>query len=237
MSPTWPRSSARAEAAQASTAAACSSSSSRATSVPICTRCLPTCGETPAASPASVPMRRQSRTCASADARAGREYQFVMQSLDRPQLYEWSQKMADAMSRDPHFADVNSDLQINATQATLIVDKDKASLARHLGGATALDALFRLRQPADLDHLRHRRQLLRGDGVQRQGQLDHRRAAGRAHSQCFGQAGTDRRVRPRRAHSRVAHHQPAGPASRGHDLVQPAAWSRAGRCDRSGSRS
>jgi HAE1 family hydrophobic/amphiphilic exporter-1 len=55
------------------------------------------------------------------------EYQFVVQSLDRPQLYEWSQKMADAMSRDPRFADVNSDLQINATQATLIVDKDKAS--------------------------------------------------------------------------------------------------------------
>ena len=55
------------------------------------------------------------------------EYQFVMQTLDRPQLYEWSQKMADAMSRDPNFADVNSDLQINATQATLIVDNDKAS--------------------------------------------------------------------------------------------------------------
>jgi len=55
------------------------------------------------------------------------EYQFVMQGLNRVQLYEWSQKMADAMGRDPHFADVNSDLQINATQATLIVDKDKAS--------------------------------------------------------------------------------------------------------------
>ena len=55
------------------------------------------------------------------------EYQFVMQSLNRPQLYEWSHKMADAMSRDPRFTDVNSDLQINATQATLIVDKDKAS--------------------------------------------------------------------------------------------------------------
>ena len=55
------------------------------------------------------------------------EYQFVMQSLNRPQLYEWSQKMADAMTRDSHFADVNSDLQVNATQATLVVDKDKAS--------------------------------------------------------------------------------------------------------------
>jgi HAE1 family hydrophobic/amphiphilic exporter-1 len=55
------------------------------------------------------------------------EYQFVIQSLDRPQLFEWSQKMAEAMSRDPRFVDVNSDLQINATQAMLIVDKDKAS--------------------------------------------------------------------------------------------------------------
>ena len=50
-----------------------------------------------------------------------------MQSLDRPQLYEWSQKMADAMGSDPRFIDVTSDLQINATQAILVVDKDKAS--------------------------------------------------------------------------------------------------------------
>jgi HAE1 family hydrophobic/amphiphilic exporter-1 len=50
-----------------------------------------------------------------------------MQSLDRDQLYEWSQKMADAMGRDPRFADVNSDLQINATEATLVIDKDKAN--------------------------------------------------------------------------------------------------------------
>ncbi len=55
------------------------------------------------------------------------QYQFVMQGLNRAQLYEWSQKMADAMDRDARFSDVNSDLQINATQATLVVDKDKAS--------------------------------------------------------------------------------------------------------------
>jgi HAE1 family hydrophobic/amphiphilic exporter-1 len=55
------------------------------------------------------------------------EYQFVMQSIERDQLYQWSQKMADAMSRDSLFADVNSDLQANATEATLIIDKDKAS--------------------------------------------------------------------------------------------------------------
>ena len=55
------------------------------------------------------------------------EYQFVMQSLNRPLLYEASQRMAAAMGSDPHFADVNSDLQVNATQATLVVDRDKAA--------------------------------------------------------------------------------------------------------------
>jgi hydrophobic/amphiphilic exporter-1 (mainly G- bacteria), HAE1 family len=55
------------------------------------------------------------------------EYQFVMQSLDRTLLYNWSQRIADAMSRDPSFADVNSDLQVNASQATLVVEKDQAA--------------------------------------------------------------------------------------------------------------
>lgn len=55
------------------------------------------------------------------------DYQFVMQSLNRDELYAWSQKMADALNRDSLFADVSSDLQVNATEATLVVDKDKAS--------------------------------------------------------------------------------------------------------------
>jgi HAE1 family hydrophobic/amphiphilic exporter-1 len=55
------------------------------------------------------------------------QYQYVVQSASRPQLYDWAQKLGDAMSQDPHFADVNSDLQINATEATLVVDRDKAS--------------------------------------------------------------------------------------------------------------
>jgi HAE1 family hydrophobic/amphiphilic exporter-1 len=50
-----------------------------------------------------------------------------MQSVDQTALYAWSQKMADAMGRDPLFADVASDLQNNATQVTLTIDKDKAS--------------------------------------------------------------------------------------------------------------
>ena len=55
------------------------------------------------------------------------QYQFVMQAIDQNTLYDASQKMADAMSRDPNFADVSSDLQSNALQATLIIDKDKAA--------------------------------------------------------------------------------------------------------------
>ncbi len=55
------------------------------------------------------------------------QYQFVMQGIDQQELYPWSLRMADAMQRDPaNFADVTTDLQNNAAQATLLVDRDKA---------------------------------------------------------------------------------------------------------------
>ena len=98
----------------------------------------------------------------------------------------------------------------------------QGQLARHLGGATALDAVFRLRQPAGVDHLRHRRQLFRGDGVQRQGQLDDRRTARRPHPQQQRQARADRRLRADRTNGRLADHQPARPASGGDAVVQSA---------------
>ncbi|PSC03852.1 acriflavine resistance protein B [Alsobacter soli] len=55
------------------------------------------------------------------------QYQYVMQAIDQNELYSWSQKMADAMQKDPAFADVSTDLQNNALQATLKVDRDKAN--------------------------------------------------------------------------------------------------------------
>ena len=55
------------------------------------------------------------------------QYQFVMQGIDTDALYGWSQKMTDAMVRDRTFTDVSSDLQNNALQATLTVDRDKAN--------------------------------------------------------------------------------------------------------------
>jgi HAE1 family hydrophobic/amphiphilic exporter-1 len=60
--------------------------------------------------------------------RSNSQYQFVMQALDQSELYSLAQKMADAMSNDTStFTDVTTDLQNNAMQATLVVDKDKAN--------------------------------------------------------------------------------------------------------------
>jgi len=57
------------------------------------------------------------------------QYQYVVQSTNESQLFEWSNKITAAMAADStHFADVSSDLEDNALQANLVVDQDKASL-------------------------------------------------------------------------------------------------------------
>lgn len=58
------------------------------------------------------------------------QYQFVVQGIDRDQLYDWSIKLADRMSGDHAFTDVSSDLQNTALQARVVIDRDKA---RQLG--------------------------------------------------------------------------------------------------------
>ncbi len=55
------------------------------------------------------------------------EYQFVMQSVRRDEMRDWARKLTDAMAADPHFTDVTNDLQNNAIQVTLHVDRDKAA--------------------------------------------------------------------------------------------------------------
>ncbi len=55
------------------------------------------------------------------------QYQYVLQAVDQQSLFSWADKMAQAMSRDPTFADVSTDLETSAQQATLVVDKDKAN--------------------------------------------------------------------------------------------------------------
>jgi HAE1 family hydrophobic/amphiphilic exporter-1 len=56
------------------------------------------------------------------------QYQLVVQGLDQNQTNEWAEKLADAMGQDhAAFTDVTTDLQNNALQATLVVDRDKAA--------------------------------------------------------------------------------------------------------------
>ncbi|HET6621672.1 MAG TPA: efflux RND transporter permease subunit [Dongiaceae bacterium] len=55
------------------------------------------------------------------------QYQFVLQAVDQNVLFPWAEKMAEAMSHDPSFADVDTDMESTAQQATLVVDKDKAN--------------------------------------------------------------------------------------------------------------
>jgi len=54
-------------------------------------------------------------------------YQYVLQGLNSDDLYSWAPKMVERMRQDrAYFVDVDSDLQNNALQATLIIDRDKA---------------------------------------------------------------------------------------------------------------
>lgn len=55
------------------------------------------------------------------------QYQFVLQAVDQELLFSWADKMAQVMQGDPTFADVTTDLETSAQQASLIVDKDKAN--------------------------------------------------------------------------------------------------------------
>ncbi len=54
-------------------------------------------------------------------------YQLVVQSLDQPTLNTWTTKLTAAMRADPHFVDVANNLQNNALQARLVIDRDKAA--------------------------------------------------------------------------------------------------------------
>ena len=55
-------------------------------------------------------------------------YQLDVQGLDVAQTDDWAQKLTDAMAADrASFTDVTNDLQNNALQASLVVDRDKAA--------------------------------------------------------------------------------------------------------------
>jgi HAE1 family hydrophobic/amphiphilic exporter-1 len=55
------------------------------------------------------------------------QYIYTLQAGNLDQLYEWSDKMRDALSSETGFQDVNSDLQLKSLQAIVTVDQQKAA--------------------------------------------------------------------------------------------------------------
>ena len=55
-------------------------------------------------------------------------YQYVLQSVHADELSDWSTKLMEKLRADPGFRDVTSDSQLKGLQASLKIDRDKASL-------------------------------------------------------------------------------------------------------------
>ena len=55
-------------------------------------------------------------------------YQYTLQSVRAEELNEWSNKLLDRLRHDAAFRDVTSDSQLKGLQASLRIDRDKASL-------------------------------------------------------------------------------------------------------------
>jgi len=54
-------------------------------------------------------------------------YQYNLQSVDLKELYDWSQKLQEGLSKDPTFADVNSDLDLSTPSVEVTIDRDRAA--------------------------------------------------------------------------------------------------------------
>ncbi|MBB6250063.1 efflux RND transporter permease subunit [Nitrospirillum iridis] len=53
-------------------------------------------------------------------------YQYTLQGLDQPALYQWSDRLMRKMAQMPQLQDVTSDLQLSGQNASIHVDLDKA---------------------------------------------------------------------------------------------------------------
>jgi hydrophobic/amphiphilic exporter-1 (mainly G- bacteria), HAE1 family len=53
-------------------------------------------------------------------------YQLTLQSPNLQEIYDWTPKLAAAMSKLPGFVDVNSDMQISSPQVMVDIDRDRA---------------------------------------------------------------------------------------------------------------
>ena len=99
----------------------------------------------------------------SARASSKSQYQFVVQGLEPDLRTSGPQKLNDAMAADrAYFTDVTSDLQNNALQAQLVVDRDKAASLGIDADVLRSTLYGGFGSAADFDDLRLDRQL-RGD--------------------------------------------------------------------------
>ncbi len=69
---------------------------------------------------------------AAQDFRAGgrstaAQYQYTLAAEDSKQLYDWAEKLTDALQKRGRLKDVISDQQVSALQSNLVIDRDSAS--------------------------------------------------------------------------------------------------------------
>ncbi|AZP12926.1 efflux RND transporter permease subunit [Undibacterium parvum] len=55
------------------------------------------------------------------------QYQYILQSVEAGELSDWALKMQDKLRTDPGFKDVTTDSQLKGLQASLSIDRDRAS--------------------------------------------------------------------------------------------------------------
>ncbi len=55
------------------------------------------------------------------------QYQYVMQSVQAGDLYDWAARMQEKLRTDPQFRDVTSDAQLRGLQASVRIDRERAN--------------------------------------------------------------------------------------------------------------
>ncbi|MBI5721645.1 MAG: efflux RND transporter permease subunit [Burkholderiales bacterium] len=55
------------------------------------------------------------------------QYQYILQSVQAGDLYDWANRLQDRMRADPLFRDVTSDAQMRGLQASLKIDRERAN--------------------------------------------------------------------------------------------------------------
>ncbi len=70
---------------------------------------------------------RPSRTINSPAAQSSSQYQYTLYSDNTAELYQWAQKLTDALIKRGRLKDVVSDQKIKALETDLVIDRDAAA--------------------------------------------------------------------------------------------------------------